>query len=146
MKCVKYIQEAYIMEDNRYQEGLDKLMEFTTEDNKDVSTHLKIVDDLKDLAPDVAKFIIEFAYGEIYTREGLDNKQRALAVISSLATQGTEPQLELHINTALTASLTPKEIVETFTQLIPYTGFPRILNALRVAKKVFEQRHVAVQA
>lgn len=132
-------------QDNRYQKGINKLMEYTTTKNDDVSTHLKIVDELKDLAPEVGQYIIEFAYGEIYTREGLDNKQRALVTISSLVTQGTEPQLELHINTGLTAGLTPQEIVESFIQLIPYTGFPRILNALAVAKKVFRQRKIGVE-
>ncbi|SDN36728.1 4-carboxymuconolactone decarboxylase [Fictibacillus solisalsi] len=132
-------------QDNRYQKGINKLMEYTTTKNDDVSTHLKIMDELKDLAPEVGQYIIEFAYGEIYTREGLDNKQRALVTISSLVTQGTEPQLELHINTGLTAGLPPQEIVESFIQLIPYTGFPRILNALAVAKKVFRQRKIGVE-
>ncbi|MBH0164601.1 carboxymuconolactone decarboxylase family protein [Fictibacillus sp. 7GRE50] len=128
------------MEKDRFQNGLDKLMEYTLTDNKDISTHLKISDDLQDIAPDVGKYIIEFAYGEIYSRVGLTNKQRALVTISSLVTQGTEPQLELHINTGLTAGLTKEEIVESITHLIPYTGFPRVLNALTVAKKVFAVR------
>ena len=128
------------MEKDRFQNGLDKLMEYTLTDNKDISTHLKISDDLQDIAPDVGKYIIEFAYGEIYSRAGLTNKQRALVTISSLVTQGTEPQLELHINTGLTAGLTKEEIVESITHLIPYTGFPRVLNALTIAKKVFSMR------
>ncbi|RDI36450.1 carboxymuconolactone decarboxylase family protein [Falsibacillus pallidus] len=130
------------MSEQRYQHGLDKLMEYTLTDNKDISTHLKISEALQDIAPDVAKYIIEFAYGDIYFRSGLSNERRALVTISSLVTQGTEPQLELHINTGLTAGLTPKEIVESIIQLIPYTGFPRVLNALNVAKKVFAQRDV----
>ncbi|MFD0050195.1 carboxymuconolactone decarboxylase family protein [Actinomycetes bacterium NPDC127524] len=134
------------MAQDRYQQGLDKLMEYTLKSNDDISTHLKISDDLQDIAPDVSKFIIEFAYGEIYSRPGLSNKQRALVTISSLVTQGTEPQLELHINTGLTAGLTPEEIVESITHLIPYTGFPRVLNALSVAKKVFAMRHVKNEA
>ncbi|UXH43005.1 carboxymuconolactone decarboxylase family protein [Rossellomorea vietnamensis] len=129
------------MNQDRYQNGLDKLMEYTLTDNIEISTHLKISEALEDIAPDVGKYIIEFAYGEIYTRKGLTNKQRALVTISSLVTQGTEPQLELHINTGLTAGLTEEEIVESITHLIPYTGFPRVLNALTVAKKVFAIRH-----
>ncbi|MBW3110433.1 carboxymuconolactone decarboxylase family protein [Bacillus sp. MCCB 382] len=128
------------MNESRYQHGLDKLMEYTLTENKDISTHLKISEALEDIAPDVGKYIIEFAYGDIYSRSGLTNKQRAIVTISSLVTQGTEPQLELHINTGLTAGLTEEEIVESITHLIPYTGFPRVLNALTVAKKVFEMR------
>jgi len=133
------------MTEDRYQKGLDKLMEYTMTGNDNISTHLKIEESLKDIAPDVSKYIIEFAYGDIYTRPGLDNQQRALVVISSLVTQGTEPQLELHINTGLTSGLTPRQIVETFIQLVPYTGFPRVLNALAVAKKVFANRNVTVE-
>jgi len=133
------------MTQDRYQKGLDKLMEYTLTGNEQISTHLKIEEDLKDIAPDVSKFIIEFGYGDIYTRPGLTNQQRALVTISSLITQGTEPQLELHINTGLTSGLTAKEIVETIVQLVPYTGFPRVLNALEVAKKVFAERNVKVE-
>lgn len=133
------------MAQDSYQKGLDKLMEYTLTSNDDISTHLKITEDLKDLARDVGKYIIEFAYGDIYSRPGLTNKQRALVTISSLVTQGTEPQLELHLNTGLTAGLEPKEIVESIIQLIPYTGFPRVLNALNIAKKVFAQRDVEVE-
>lgn len=134
------------MEKDRLNQGLDKLMEYTLTNDKEISTHLKIADELEDIAPDVSKYIIEFAYGDIYSRPGLTNQQRALVTMSSLVTQGTEPQLELHINTALTSGLTPEEVVEAIIQLIPYTGFPRVLNALTIAKKVFAQRHVQVSA
>ncbi|MFC7064153.1 carboxymuconolactone decarboxylase family protein [Halobacillus seohaensis] len=132
------------MSNDRYQQGLDKLMEYTLTSDDNISTHLKISDELEDIAPDIGKYIIEFAYGDIYSREGLTNQQRALVTISSLVTQGTEPQLELHINTGLTAGLSPKEIVESITHLIPYTGFPSVLNALTVAKKVFSMRNVSI--
>ncbi|MFK3960502.1 carboxymuconolactone decarboxylase family protein [Guptibacillus hwajinpoensis] len=132
------------MEKDLLQQGLDKLMEYTLSSNDDISTHLKISDDLEEIAPDVGKYIIEFAYGDIYSRDGLTNQQRALVTLSSLVTQGTEPQLELHINTALTSGLTASEVVEAIIQLIPYTGFPRVLNALTLAKKVFTQRNLEV--
>ena len=128
------------METDRYQRGLEKLREYTSSSNGDVSTHFKIAEDLKDIAPDVGRYIIEFGYGDIYSRPGLKHQQRALVTISSLVTQGTERELELHINTGLTAGLTKTEIVEAIIHLIPYTGFPRVLNALYVAKKVFAQR------
>lgn len=58
-------------------------------------------------APDVARYIIEFGYGDnYYSRPGLTKQQRALVTISSLVTQGTEPQIKPHINTWLTAGLT----------------------------------------
>jgi 4-carboxymuconolactone decarboxylase len=125
-----------------HQRGISKLGEYTLRDDGSAPTHLKIVEDLKDIAPDVGKYIVEFGYGEIYSRPGLTNQQRVLITIASLVTQGTEREIELHINTALTAGLTSTEIVESVIHLIPYTGFPRVLNALYVVKNVFKQRQV----
>lgn len=134
------------METSRYQKGINKIMEFTDPNSQTNAAQLKIEENLRDIAPDVSRFMIEFAYGEVYTRSGLDNKQRMLITISSLVTQGMFPQLEIHINGSLTAGLTPDEIIETFIHLLPYVGFPRVLNAVDVAKKVFAQRGVAVTA
>ncbi|MDX6585371.1 MAG: 4-carboxymuconolactone decarboxylase [Solirubrobacterales bacterium] len=122
--------------------GVRKLSEYTLADSGGAATHQKLADDLKDIAPDVGRYIIEFGYGEIYSRPGLTNQQRVLITIASLVTQGTEREIELHVNTGLTAGLTSTEIVESLIHLIPYTGFPRVLNALYVVKKVFAQRQV----
>ncbi|HWO97446.1 MAG TPA: carboxymuconolactone decarboxylase family protein [Bacillus sp. (in: firmicutes)] len=127
------------MENDRFQRGLDKLTEYT---NEEEVKNLVTSDKLKEIAPDLRRYIIEFGYGDIYTRPGLDNKQRALITLSSLVTQGANPQMETHINRGLTAGLTSTEIVESIMQLIPYTGFPRVQNALMVAKKVLAQRDV----
>ena len=61
-----------------------------------------------------------------------------------MVTQGLEPQLKLHVNTGLTIGITPKEIVGAIIHLLPYTGFPRVLNALKVAKEVFVERGMSV--
>ena len=129
---------------SRHQRGVSKLQEYTLPESGGVPTHLKIAEDLNDIAPDVGKYIVDFGYGELYCRPGLTNQQRALITIASLVTQGTERQLELHVNTGLTAGLTSTEIVESIIHLIGYTGFPRVLNALYVVKKVFEQRQVEI--
>lgn len=55
---------------------------------------------------------------------------------------GCEPQLEVHINGALNVGISPEKIVETFLQCIPYTGFPKVLNAISVAKKVFSEGEI----
>jgi 4-carboxymuconolactone decarboxylase len=127
-----------------HQRGVSKLQEYTLRESGSSATHLKIAEDLNDIAPDVGRYIVEFGYGEIYSRPGLTNQERALITIASLVTQGTERELELHVNTGLTAGLTSTEIVESVIHLIPYTGFPRVLNALYVVKKVFEQRQVEI--
>ena len=132
------------MEKTRYQRGLDIMNEITLTDNKEIGTHADIVAAFKDLAPDLENYIVEFAFGDIYSREGLTKQQQTMATIASLVTLGTEPQLELHINVGITIGLTPKEIVGTIVHLIPYVGFPRVLNALKIVKKVFAQRNVKI--
>lgn len=115
----------------RYERGLELLQQV------DVDGGVQVVDSLKDLAPDVGRYIIEFAFGDIYAREGLSLRDRELATIASLCTQGAcEPQLKVHIHGALNAGMTEEQIIEGFIQLIPYVGFPRVLNAISAMKGV----------
>ena len=94
--------------------------------------------DLENLAPDLGRYIAEFAFGDIYAREGLDLRERELVTLASLLTAGgCERQLAVHIRGALNVGLTQREILETFIQCIPYTGFPRVLNAVFTAREVF---------
>lgn len=128
------------MDTERFARGWDKLMEVDGEGGK------RVIESLKDIAPDLGKYVVEFAFGDIYSREGLDVKQRQLVTIASLTTQGgCEPQLTVHINAALNVGLTAHEIIEAITHCIPYTGFPRVLNAIFTAKHVFEERNVVLE-
>jgi 4-carboxymuconolactone decarboxylase len=104
----------------------------------------KVADNLiaryADLAPDFTRYLIEFAFGEIYAREG-DLKQRELVAIASLATMGgCDSQLETHVHGAFNAGLTKGEIVEAVMTLIPYIGFPKALNAMSIVKRVVDKR------
>jgi 4-carboxymuconolactone decarboxylase len=104
----------------------------------------KVADNLlrayEDVAPDFTRYLVEFAFGEIYARPG-ELKHRELVAIASLATMGgCDPQLETHVHGAFNAGLTEAEIVEAVMTLIPYVGFPRALNAMAVVKRVVEKR------
>ncbi|MCE5286316.1 MAG: carboxymuconolactone decarboxylase family protein [Pelosinus sp.] len=100
---------------------------------------------LSDVAPDLGKYIIEFAFGDIYCREDLNLEEREMVTLASLLTLGgCENQLDVHINGALNVGITPKRIVGIVVQCIPYTGFPRVLNAVGVAKRVFKDRQVSI--
>lgn len=102
-----------------------------------------VIQSLQDIAPDVGKYIIEFALGDVYTRPELSMQEREMITITSLLTTGgCEPQLEVHINGSLNVGLSPEKIIETFIQCIPYTGFPKVLNAIYTAKKIFAERHI----
>ena len=133
---ILWIEKEKVMEKSkRFIDGLKKLSEV------DDLAGQEVIASLSGLTEDVGKYIVEFVFGEIYQRKGLSLKQREMIAISCLLTQGeTEPQLEVHINGSLNVGLTEKEIIETFIQAIPYVGFPRVLNAIKVAKLVFKHR------
>lgn len=125
------------MEKTRYQAGLENLAKV---DGKGGEAVIKA---LEAIAPDLGRFIIEFAFGDIYSREALTLRERELITISVLcAMGGCEPQLKVHIGGALNVGITPEKIVETFLQCVPYAGFPRVLNAVFAAKEVFAERNV----
>ncbi|MEI3611921.1 carboxymuconolactone decarboxylase family protein [Pseudogracilibacillus sp. SO30301A] len=129
------------MAKDRYQQGLEKIKELTLSDDENPTGFMDIGEAYKDIAPDLSKYVVEFAFGDIYSRPGLDNKQKVLTTITALVAQG-KPQIEMHIKTGLTVGLKPEEIVGCIMHLIPYTGFPSVLNALAAAKKVFEERGI----
>ncbi len=123
------------MENTRFTQGMEQLR---TIDGKGGENVIK---SLEDIAPDLGKFIVEFAFGDIYTREGLTTEEREMITLSSLLTAGgCEPQLEVHINGALNVGISSEKVIETVLQCIPYTGFPKVLNAVFTAKKVFAER------
>ncbi len=125
------------MENTRFIQGMEQLKAIDGKGGENV------IKSLEDIAPDLGKFIVEFAFGDIYTRQGLTTAERELITLSSLLTAGgCEPQLEVHINGALNVGITPERIIETFLQCIPYTGFPKVLNAVFVAKKVFAEKEL----
>ena len=123
------------MENTRFTQGMEQLKAIDGKGGENV------IKSLEDIAPDLGKFIVEFAFGDIYTREGLTTEEREMITLSSLLTAGgCEPQLEVHINGALNVGISPEKMIETFLQCIPYTGFPKVLNAVFAAKKVFAER------
>jgi 4-carboxymuconolactone decarboxylase len=101
----------------------------------------KVVDALADIAPDFAHYLIEFPFGDIYTRPGLSLRDREIATIAALCALGTAaPQLKVHIHAGLNVGITRDEIIETLMQMAVYAGFPAALNGLFAAKDVFASR------
>lgn len=123
------------MRDDRYQRGLERLRELTG-DRGD-----KVMAAIEEVSPDLARYVVEFGYGDIYSRPALDDQARQLAAISALSAMGgAEPQLEYHIAIALDVGVQPDRIVETVVFLSPFIGFARTLNAVRSIKRVFASR------
>jgi 4-carboxymuconolactone decarboxylase len=123
---------------DRYQRGWEKLKEIDGEAGE------RVVESLKDIAPDFARLLIEFPFGDIYSRPGLDLKSREIAVVAALTALGNAtPQLKVHINGALNVGCTEQEIIEVIMQMAVYAGFPAALNGLFAAKEVFTERNSA---
>lgn len=131
------------MNTDRYKKGMDKLQELCVADAHRPTGHMEIGDSFKDVAPDLTRIVVEFAFGDIYARPGLNNQQKVLCTISALVAQGT-PQIGMHVITGLNVGLTPDEIIGCIMHLIPYVGFPRALNALKVAQEVFSEQGVGI--
>lgn len=122
------------MESNRYTRGQEALSR--------IHGHIGegVMDTLKDIAPDFARLIIEFPYGDIYSRGVLTPKERQIATIASLTTLGNAPaELKAHIQGGLNVGCTRQEIVEVIIQMAVYAGFPAAVNAILLAKEVFAE-------
>lgn len=125
------------MDNQRYEAGLNKLNEIDGEAGR------KVIDSLASISPDLARYTIEFPFGDIYQRSGLDLKSRELATVAALTALGNcLPQLNVHINGALNVGSKPEEIVEVIIQMAVYAGFPAALNGMFVAKEVFIEREI----
>ena len=121
--------------ESRYDRGLAQLSAIDGEGGH------RVIESLADIAPDFGRYIVEFGFGDVYSRPGLNPRDRQLVTIGSLTSMGgCEPQLEVHVNAALNVGLTPAEIVEAIMHAAMYSGFPRGLNAMFTAKKVFAER------
>lgn len=97
-----------------------------------------IVSALDDICPDLADMTIEWGFGEIVSRTGIDLKTRQLVTIASCVTLGyAQPQLKAHIEGALNVGATKDEIVEVILQVALYAGFAAATNAMLLAKEVF---------
>lgn len=117
-------------EQSRYKKGLIKLSEI------DGSAGEKVVGPLGDLG----RYIVEFAFGDIYSRGEISLRDREIATVALLtALGGREPQLKVHIGASLNVGLTTKEIEEVIIHTVPYAGFPTAINALNILKEVIQE-------
>ncbi len=103
-----------------------------------------MVASLADIAPDPGRYIVEFGFGDIYSRSGLTLREREIATIAALTALGNAaPQLKVHIEAGLNVGLTREAITETLLQMALYAGFPAALNGMFAAKAVFADQDVA---
>lgn len=123
------------MEKSRYDRGLENLAEV------DGDADCRVIENLASITPDMARYVIEFPFGDIYSRPGLDLKSREIATVAVLTAMGFAlPQLKVHIHRGLNVGCSRTEVVEVIMEMAVYAGFPAALNGLYVAREVFEER------
>lgn len=120
--------------EERYSRGLKNIEKIHPQASK------ALMESLKDIAPDLGRFVIEFPYGDVYDRKGLDLKSREIATVAALTAIGdTKLELKDHIKGALNVGCSRDEIVEVIIQMAVYAGFPRAINGINIAKEAFEE-------
>ncbi|AMF92752.1 carboxymuconolactone decarboxylase family protein [Vibrio fluvialis] len=123
------------MTHSRFTAGLAKLNEI------DGDAGQKVMESLQGICPDLARFTVEYPFGDIYSREGLDLKSREIATVAALTALGNcTPQLKVHLNAALNVGCTEDELKEVILQMSVYAGFPAALNGMFAFKEVLAER------
>src|SRR5437879_5856300 len=126
---------ASMPDDARYQRGRAKLKQMLGELGE------QAVENIARISPDMAHYVVEFIFGDIHCRSGLDLKTREIAAVATLVTRGgVEPQLRAHLHGAMNVGWSEQEIIELMIELAVYAGFPAALNGLYAARDVFAER------
>ena len=114
------------MMSERYRRGVDVVQHLSS---GSLEKFLK-ASRIAEVAPDFARMVIEFAFGDLYSREILSLRDREIVAIASLASLGhASPQLRTHVQAAQRLGLSKSEVVEILMQIAIYSGLPASLNA-----------------
>ncbi|MEZ8819526.1 carboxymuconolactone decarboxylase family protein [Vibrio sp. 10N.222.54.A1] len=126
------------MNQSRFDIGLERLNHIDGEAGQ------QVIESLQDICPDLAKYTIEYPFGDIYSRPGLDLKSREIATVAALTALGNcASQLKVHLNAALNVGCSEEEIKEVILQMSVYAGFPAALNGMFAFKEVLAERGTA---
>ena len=98
----------------------------------------RAVEQTSALTADFQDLITRYAWGEIWSRPGLDRRTRSLLTLAVLVAMGREHELEMHIRAAVRNGVTPDEIKEVLLQCAVYCGVPAANGAFAIAQRVLE--------
>ncbi|MBI5448036.1 MAG: carboxymuconolactone decarboxylase family protein [Gammaproteobacteria bacterium] len=120
---------------NKHKVGKQRIKEIIGEKSEN------IIKNLEEISPDFANYIIDFAYGDLYSRQGFSDKYRELSAVACLIGQGnTGLPLKAHLNGMLNVGWNKEEIIELLIFLIGYAGFPSCVEAVTILKQIIEER------
>ncbi|HXF74286.1 MAG TPA: carboxymuconolactone decarboxylase family protein [Actinomycetota bacterium] len=112
--------------DERYERGSERIAE----------VHGRAQRRVVEAWGDLGRYVISFAYGELYGRPGLSLRDRELAAVAMLAVLGREAQLKAHLAAALRAGLSAGELEELVIHTVPFAGFPAAIAAHQALREV----------
>ncbi len=92
-----------------------------------------------DFAPKLVELTDDVLFGDVWAREELSPRDRSLVTVAALIADGNTEQLPGHLNRAKENGLSETELVEVITHLAFYSGWPKSMSAIRVAKEVFKK-------
>jgi 4-carboxymuconolactone decarboxylase len=112
--------------DGRYERGRERMLEVHG------ARSLRTIEGLGDLG----RYILEFAYGDVYSRPGLSLRERQIATVAVLTALGRSSQLPVHLRSSLRAGLSADELREVIIQVATLAGFPPAMNAMSTLKTI----------
>ena len=92
---------------------------------------------------DMGHLVMDFAFGDVWSRPQLSRRDRSLIVVSALTALNLKHELEIHIGAGLNHGLTPAEVEEIMITMVAYGGFPKAIDGMILARKVFGERGIS---
>ncbi|WP_067474413.1 carboxymuconolactone decarboxylase family protein [Actinomadura hibisca] len=123
---------------DRYRRGLETMRQVNEADGE------RMREELAKVAPDLERYLLEFVFGDVYSRPRLPMRERQLVRLAALAALGVEYEpMKANVDSALNTGVEQADIIEVFVQCLPYIGFPRVLAAVQQTKRVLDERSAA---
>jgi 4-carboxymuconolactone decarboxylase len=118
-----------------YEDGMRVRREVLGDEHVDAA-----IERTTDFTQEFQDLITRYAWGEIWTRPGLDRKTRSCLTITALVALGRDEELAMHVRAALRNGLTPDEIKEVLLHTAIYCGVPAANSAFAAAQRVLDER------
>jgi 4-carboxymuconolactone decarboxylase len=117
-----------------YDEGMSTRREVLGDEHVD-----RAIAGTTDFTREFQDFITRYAWGEIWSRPGLDRRTRSAVTLTALTALGHHHELAMHVRAAVRNGLTPDEIKEVFLQAAVYCGVPAANRAFAIAQEVLAE-------
>ena len=117
-----------------YERGMEVRREVLGDEHVD-----RAIERTNEFTSDFQDLITRYAWGEIWSRPGLDRRTRSCITLTALVALGREEELAMHVRAALRIGLTPDEIKEVLLHTAIYCGVPAANGAFAVAQKVLAE-------